>query len=167
MTGELLRFLAHAREMEAEAMTRYEELGEALQVHNNPEVAAFFLQMATESAKHLEEVEELIAGRDLPDIPPWEFDWQADAPESASYEALHYRMDMREALLLALANERSAQAFYAGYAESANDAETVALARQFADEENDHAHRLEQRLSILPETSLHQREDDDAPQTPE
>jgi rubrerythrin len=167
VSTELLRFLAHARELEAEAMTRYEELGEALQVHNNPDAAAFFLQMATESAKHLEEVEELIAGRSLPDIPPWEFDWQADAPESASYEALHYRMDMREALLLALANERSAQAFYAGFAESAGDPDTVALARQFADEESEHARLLEQRLASLPESPRHGREDDDAPQMPE
>ena len=66
-----------------------------------------------------------------------------------------------------LANERSAQAFYGGYAESANDAETVALARQFADEESDHARRLEERLSGLPDTPRHQREDDDAPQMPE
>ena len=64
MSSELLRFLAHAAEVESEAMTRYEELADVLLVHNNPEVAAFFAQMAREAALHLEEVRELAGGRD-------------------------------------------------------------------------------------------------------
>jgi rubrerythrin len=167
MSTETLRFLAHAAELEADAMTRYEELADALQVHNNPEVAAFFAQMATESGHHLAEVQELAGGRPLPDIPAWEFDWEQDAPESLSYEAPHYRMSLGEALQLALANERSAGAFYAGYAESSTDPETVALARRFAEEEAEHARRLEQRLADTPENGEFRRQDDDSPHMPE
>lgn len=167
MSSELLRFLAHAVEVESEAMTRYEELADVLLVHNNPEVAGFFAQMAQEASLHLEEVGELAGGRDLPDIPAWEFDWEQDAPESMSYESPHYRMSLLEGLELALANERSAQAFYAGYAESCSDPETVALARRFAEEEADHARRLEQRIANTPAPAPFRREDDDAPHMPE
>lgn len=167
MSAELLRFLAHAAELEAEAMTRYEEMAEVLQVHNNPEVAAFFAQMSTESARHLEEVRELAGGRTLPDIPAWEFDWEQDAPESLSYEAAHYRMSMEDAMRLALTNERSAQAFYAGYAESCKDGETVALARRFAEEETEHARRLEERLKESGVAAELRYLDDDSPHMPE
>ena len=84
-----------------------------------------------------------------------------------SYEAPHYRMSLPEALRLALANERSAQAFYAGYAESSGDPETVALARGFAEEEADHARRLEQRIADTPSAEEFRHEDDDAPHVPE
>ena len=167
MSDELLRFLAHAAELEADAMTRYEELADALQVHNNPEVATFFAQMAREAALHLQEVQELADGRTLPDIPAWEFDWKEDAPESLSYEAPHYRMSLGEALLLALANERSAGAFYAAYAESSGDPETIELARRFAEEEAGHAQQLEQRLAEVPQGTEFRRQDDDSPHMPE
>ncbi len=166
-SAELLRFLAHALELEADAANRYEEQAEALQVHNNPAIAAFFTQMAEESARHLSEVEALIANRALPEIPPWDFDWRREAPESASHEALHYRMSLRDALTLALSNERSAQAFYAGYAEASGDPEVVALARQFAEEEDEHARLLEERLAGCPEEPRYLRQDDDQPHMPE
>lgn len=167
MSTELLRFLAHAAELESEAMIRYQEMADVLQVHNSPEVAAFFAQMSTESAKHLEEVRELAGGRTLPDIPAWEFDWEQDAPESLSYEAAHYRMSMEDAMRLALANEKSAQAFYAGYVESCVNAETVELASRFANEEAEHARRLEERLQQCEESAELRRLDDDSPHMPE
>ena len=38
--------LAHAMAIETEAVDRYEELADQMEVHNNPEVAAFFLRRA-------------------------------------------------------------------------------------------------------------------------
>ncbi len=164
---ELKRFLAHALEMEEEAMNRYRELAEALREHNNLLVADFFEAMAGESAKHLEEVKSFPIAGDLPVFDPWDYDWPADAPESTSYEAVHYRMDLRRALELALENEREAQAFYAQYAESTTDLETARLASSYAAEEADHARRLEERLKHLPPTSPSQFEDDDPAHIPE
>ena len=103
------RFLAHTVALEEEAMSRYRELAEAMETHNNPEVAAFFRRMSEESAKHLAEVRTFAEGQSLPELAAWEFDWPGEAPESASYEALHYRMDLRSAMELALANERAAE----------------------------------------------------------
>ncbi|MDJ0878431.1 MAG: ferritin family protein [Halieaceae bacterium] len=169
MTGsaELQRFLAHAVELEEEAMTRYQELAEALRAHNNLMVAEFFESMAEEAAKHLAEVREAATDDALPRLAPWEFDWPAEAPESASYEAVHYRMDLRQALELALANERSAGAFYAEFAAATDDEATARLAASYADEEAEHARRLQERLNELPPTSPSQFEDDDPAHSPE
>ena len=160
-------FLAHAVALEEEAMQRYRELAEALEAHNNPEVAAFFAAMSEESAKHLAEVQALAAGHELPELAAWEFDWPGEAPESASYEALHYRMDMRAAMELALANERSAEAFYTAAAESARDETTARLARGFAAEEQEHARLLMHRLEGLEPAPAFQFEDDDPAQATE
>ena len=161
------RFLAHTVALEEEAMTRYRELAEAMEVHNNPAVAAFFQRMSEESARHLAEVRGFAEGHTLPELAAWEFDWPGEAPESTSYESLHYRMDLRSAMELALANERAAEAFYRGAAEAATDPDTADLAREFADEEQEHARRLEELIAGLPPSPVFQQEDDDPPTTPE
>jgi len=164
---ELNRFLAHALELEEEAMTRYQELAEAMQAHNNLEVAEFFAEMAEEAVKHLAEVRTHASGEALPELAAWEYDWSMEAPESASYEAVHYRMDMRQAIELALANEREAGEFYAQMAAAAEDPETANVAATYAEEEAEHARRLEERLEALPPTPSTQFEDDDPAHSPD
>ncbi|HKK23948.1 MAG TPA: ferritin family protein [Pseudohaliea sp.] len=167
-TPELLHFLAHACELEEEAHDRYTELADALDAHNNTEVAGFFRAMAEESSRHLAEVSLIAAGLELPTLKAWEYDWPGtEAPESASHEAAHYRMTVREAMELALAQERSAGAFYRARSEQAKDEETRRLAAEFADEEAEHAERLALRLQDLPLVSEVEREDDDPPHMPE
>ena len=161
------RFLAHAIAVEEEAMLRYRELAETMEVHNNPQVADFFLRMGDEAAKHLAEVRALAGGLELPDIAAWDFDWNGEAPESASYEALHYRMDLRGAMALALANERAAEDFYRRAAAEAADNETASLARGFAEEESQHAESLVKQMAELPGTPEHLRQDDDPAHDPE
>jgi rubrerythrin len=164
---ELNRFLAHALELEEEAMTRYQELAEAMHAHNNLEVADFFAGMAEEAAKHLAEVRTHASGEALPELAAWEYDWSMEAPESASYEAVHYRMDMRQAIELALANEREAGDFYSQVANAASDSDTAELAAGYAEEEAEHARRLEERLEALPPTPATQFEDDDPAHSPD
>ncbi len=169
MTGadEFKHFLTHALELEGDAMTRFRELAETLRAHNNLEVAEFFESVAEEAARHLQEVRSDAAAIELPTLAAWEYDWPAEPPESVSYESVHYRMDLRQALVLALASERAAQAFYAQVADSAKDAETARLAASYAAEEVEHIKRLEQRMAGLPPTSPSQFEDDDPAHSPE
>jgi rubrerythrin len=161
------RFLAHALALEEEAMNRYRELAEAMEMHNNTDVAAFFAEMSEESALHRAEVEELVGEQELPAIPAWGFDWPVDAPESASYEAVHYLMDLGTAIELALANERSAEAFYRQAAAESGDHSTAELALRFAEEERDHARRLAEKLANLSPPSAFHRVDDDPVHSPE
>jgi rubrerythrin len=124
--------------------------------------------MATEASNHLAEVTLLAAGEELPQIEAWEFKWpNAEPPESVSYEALHYRMSLNQAMQLALVNERAAEAFYREYAEHSDDSEVKRIAGDFADEEASHANALELMLQQVPEVSEIARIDDDDPVMPE
>jgi rubrerythrin len=167
-TKELALFLAHSVELESEARERYEELADVMAQHNNDAVAQFFLRMAQEARHHLSEVAELTRGLDLPALKPWEFTWlDLEPPETASYEAVHYRMSLREAMKLALQNENDAHNYYHQSAERATDTETARIARQFADEELSHAAELECMLNELPANGRYLREEDDDPHMPE
>ena len=165
---ELTRFLAHSVELESEAHERYLELAESMAAHHNLAVADFFRRMAHEAELHLAEVSELAAGMTLPQLKAWEFQWTGEEPpETASYEAVHYRMSLSEGISLALANERAAEQFYRRTAETGGDSETARIAAQFADEELSHAAALERMLATLPENGAHLREEDDDPHMPE
>ena len=164
----LEEFLAHSVELESEARERYLELAQAMAEHHNTEVAEFFAGMAEESRLHLAEVSELAEGMSLPEHKPWEFDWpEAESPETASYEAVHYRMSLRQAMLLALENERAAEKYYGSFAESSPDEETRKLAARFAAEEASHAAQLVVKIGKLPQESASQLEEDDDPNMPE
>ena len=165
---ELDIFLAHSVELESEAQERYLELAESMATHNNGEVAAFFQRMAREASQHLAEVEALSAGRQLPAMQAWEFDWpEAEPPETASYEALHYRMSLRQAMALALDNERAAERYYRLQATTSEDPETKRIATDFADEEVSHGRELERLMQALPEDADTLKLEDDDPGMPE
>ena len=165
----LAEFLAHSMELESEARERYLELAQAMRAHNNVEVAEFFGRMAEESRLHLSEVEDIARAYKLPELKPWEFVWpEEEPPETTSYEAVHYRMNLQEAMLLALDNERAAEKFYAAYAESSSCTETKRFAAQFAAEEASHGAQLVAKLGALSQRgAIHHREEDDAPHMPE
>lgn len=164
----LAEFLAHSVELESEARERYAELADTMTAHHNRPVAAFFRRMVGEAQRHLDEVAALADGLELPELKAWEFDWpDTEPPETASYEALHYRMSLREAMNLALANERAAERYYRHVSETSGDRETSKIARQFADEEVRHAEALQRMLEAQPETGAHRREEDDEPHMPE
>ena len=165
---ELAIFLAHSVELEGEARERYEELADSMMAHHNLQVAEFFRRMADEAGQHLTEVAELAKGVVLPLLKAWEFDWpEAEPPETTSYEAMHYRMSLRQAMTLALDNERAAEAYYRHVAVGSLDADTARIAGQFADEELLHAKELQRRLLSLPENGENLREEDDDPHMPE
>jgi len=164
----LLTFLAHSRELERESEERYQEMAASMAAHHNREVAGFLADMATQAGEHLSEVLQLSTGRDLPALDAWDFKWpDAEPPETTSYEALHYRMTLREAMELALGNEVAAERFYRQYGESSDDTEVRRLAAQFADEEAGHAEALRRLLSRESEKRYHARVDDDPPHMPE
>lgn len=165
---ELAEFLAHSVELESEALERYEELADSMALHHNDQVAQFFLRMSQEASQHLAEVTDLARGMVLPELKAWEFNWpEAESPETVSYEALHYRMSLRQAMTLALGNERAAECYYRQVANSSDDAQTAQIARQFADEELSHAAELECMLQELPQSGENLREEDDEPHMPE
>ncbi len=165
---QLANFLAHSVELESEALERYLEMADTMEIHHNTEVAQFFGRMASEARRHLTEVTEFAQGITLPTLRAWEFSWpEAEPPETLSYEAQHYRMSLRQAMELALQNERAAELFYRNAAENSTDKETVRVATLFADEEHEHGAQLETLIAEQPVTGAHLLVEDDDPHMPE
>ncbi len=161
-------FLAHALTLENEAADGYQEIGDSMAVHNNPEVAGLFLQMCKYGRMHADEVRELATGLDLPHIPPWEYSWEdGESPESASMDKMHYMMQPAQALALAMKAERQAHAFYAGVAASTANPRVRELAQQFAAEESEHVRLLGEWIAKYPPAAAHRDYDPDPPAMPE
>lgn len=161
-------FLAHALTLEKEAADGYQEIGDSMAVHNNPEVAALFFQMAKYGRMHAAEVNELAEGLQLPHIPPWEFVWQnGQSPETPSMDKVHYMMRPAHALALALRAERQAHRFYASVAEVAKLPRLRELASRFAEEEAAHVQLLNEWIARYPSPEEHWDFDPDPPAMPE
>ncbi len=162
---DLATFLAHAVVLESEAAERYDELAAVMAEHNNPEIADLFEKMAYYSRQHrAEAIERARAVGGLPDLKPWEFSWpDAESPEAASFDQVHYLMGARQALILALAAEKRARDFYAGVSRDAETAEIAALAAEFAEEEAEHAEALERWIERYPAETETADDDPDPP----
>jgi rubrerythrin len=164
-------FLAHALELEYESAERYRELAGNMAVHNNPEIAELFEYLSRMSDLHAQEVEERAKGVQLPDIPPWDFKWDAagspEANASEQDEELNYLMTPIQAMHLALHNEIRGRDFYARVAAGSPDAGVRQLAAEMVEEENEHAALLEERLAKMDPSRAEPVEDLDPPNMPE
>ena len=161
-------FLAYAITLEEEAADRYDELADALDTHNNPEVARAFRTLARFSRQHAEEIITLAADRDLPNIAPWDYAWEDnEAPETTSMDAVHYLMNTAHALDIAMANELRAHDFYYHISQDTRDTEIKKLAAEFALEEKEHLALLKQWIEKCPDSTEDWRFDPDPANMPE
>jgi len=158
-------FLAHAVVLEEEAADRYDELADAMHVHNNEPVAELFRRMAGFSRMHAAEaVKRAEKTGPLPDIKPWEYEWPgSESPESAALDDSHYLMTPNHALRMALAAEQTAYRFYADVAQSTRTEEVRELAETFAEEEAGHVVEIEKWLARYPEADENWDDDPDPP----
>ena len=137
-------FLAYAFALEQESVDRYEELADAMDTHNNLEVADLFRKMAEFGRKHVAEIERLAAGSDLPTLEPWDFKWADDeGPETGDYADIDYMMTPVQALQFALANEKRSRDFYGLVASHSPNQTVRELAGEFTQEEAEHVTLLE------------------------
>jgi len=161
-------FLAHALTLENEAAEGYQEIGDAMAVHNNPEVAELFCRFARYGRKHADEVKSLAAGLTLPHIAPWDFAWQnGESPETPSMDKVHYLMTPAQALTLAMRAERQAYGFYASVAEASRNPRIRELATEFAAEEAEHVRLLTEWVKKYPDPDQDWDFDPDPPGMPE
>lgn len=161
-------FLAHALELEVESADRYRELAYAMEVHNNPEVAALFHQLSAESSAHVELAMQWGAGYEPPKIAPWNFKWSSpEGPESVAMDDTHYLMNKCQALELALHNEIRGRDFYVEVAEHASEVEVKQRAEEMAIEEAAHIEMLKEMLDRESGDFQKPLEDLDPPNMPE
>jgi len=156
--------LTHALALEEEASERYAELAAVMESHNNPEAAALFSKMAAVEQLHVDEIRKQIDQRKLTDLPSAQYRWVGiEGPETTDHADLHYLMTPRQALSLALLNERRARDYYLDIVDQASDPEVIELARELADEEREHVTWVKRWLERIPQTHSGWDQDDDPP----
>ncbi len=162
------QLLAGALAIEQEAVERYEELADQMEVHNNREVAELFRKLASIEAEHVTKVNTLSEGRRLPPVSIWDAPWQdMESPEALARDEVHYLMTPYHALSLALEGEERAVAFFARIMEAAQNEEVSELAAQFRDEEEEHVVLLKEWLGRYPVPAEGWDHDPDPPVTHE
>jgi rubrerythrin len=143
---------AHAIAIEREAAERYAELAERMRDESNEDLAGLFAGMAALEAGHLAALKQRSAGMTLPALAAHEYKWLGNAaPESAARELVLRLMTPRSALLMALAAENRAQAFFEHVLLTAHDPDLRALAREMAAEEQEHVQLIERMLERTPD----------------
>jgi rubrerythrin len=136
-TPSLTDFMAQAIAMELEAQQRYEEFADAMEAHNNPEVAAMFRKLSVIEGKHAEQLLAQMGWSELPFQPRVEFEGFEGA-ETAPVDSVHYLMKPWHVLELALACEQKAERFFEHLARTTDDSAVRRAALEMRDEEREH-----------------------------
>jgi len=158
-TAEDFRACAHA--LEAEAVERYSELADQMEVHNNREVASLFRRMAEIEALHVKRVK---GDGAVPAKTNTMVRWLgSDSAEAIQPTDLHYLMTPHHALSLALKGEENAAAMFEALAAQATDPEIKALASEMAEEEREHVKLVKAWLAKYPEPDEDWHDDPDPP----
>lgn len=160
-TDELM---SQALAMEREAVARYDELADIMEVHNNREVAELFRKMAVVEGHHVSQIlsemgwaEDTVEAR-RPGV------WAtADGPESVSLDEMHYLMHPWHALQLALGAEQRAQAFFEEMAKAAPNDAVREAALEMRDEEAEHVALIQAWIAKVPKPDPEWHVDPDPP----
>jgi len=158
----LAALMAQAWLMETEAAERYEELADAMAMHNNRDVAALFRTMAGYEAAHARQILEQMGWTDAP--PSTRVRWpDAEAPETTPVEALHYLMQPWHALEIALAAEERAERFFAHLVRDATTDAVRAAALEMQVEEQEHVTLVREWMTKVPLPDPNWADDPDPP----
>ena len=161
----LEQFMALALAMELEAVDRYTEFADALDTHNNREVAAMFRTMAGYEAKHAAQIMAEMDWSEPPAVPAAAACWPGfEPPETVPIDEVHYLMQPWHALELALAAEQRAEAFFGEMARSTAITEPVRKAAlELQAEEAEHVELVKAWMAKVPQPDQDWSDDPDPP----
>lgn len=144
-------FYVHALAIEREAAARYWEFAHQLLLYRKNAVAQVFLQLARMETQRLEDLELKAAGMRLPRLEAAEHRWEGlDNAEGILLPTAQCLMKPRQALEIALANERRAKDFFERASAAARDPRIRSLAAERAGEEAQHVACIERALHDAP-----------------
>lgn len=162
--GTLDEFMALALLMENEAAQRYAELADAMETHNNRDVAELFRRMAAIEAKHAQKIMAEMKWHSAPAVPVGLQRWSGfESPETTPSEDVHYLMQPYQALQLALAGELRAEQFFARLVTVAKVATVRKAARELRDEEREHVALVKAWMKKVPKPATDWADDPDPP----
>jgi rubrerythrin len=160
----LPEFMAQAWAMEVEASRRYSDLADAMETHNNVDVAAMFRTMANYESKHADDIMAAMGWSESPPITPREDGWPGtEAPEATPMQDVHYLMQPYHALELALAAEQRAERFFAELARAATNQAVRRAALELRAEEQEHVELVRAWMKKVPKPDRDWAEDPDPP----
>lgn len=160
----LEEFMAQALAMENEAVERYTELADAMEQHNNQEVAQLFRTMAGHEAKHGRRIMAEMGWLAAPPAKLHARSWPAEAaPETLPFDDVHYLMRPWHALQLALAAERQAEAFFATLARLSISEPVRGAALEMQAEEAHHVALIQAWIEKVPKPDPDWATDPDPP----
>lgn len=155
--------MAQALAMEQEAAQRYADLADAMEMHNNAEVAALFRQMAVIEDRHATQIMQKMDWKHAPTpspAPAWE---GFEAAETVGGDDVHYLMRPWHALQLALRAEERAERFFGALARATDDPSTRNAALQLQQEEHEHVELIRAWLARVPQPESDWAVDPDPP----
>lgn len=162
--GTLDAFMQQALQMEIEASQRYAEFADAMETHNNREVAALFRKMAEIEGKHATQIMAEMGWTEPPPATSGRPSWQGfEAPETVPIDEVHYLMQPYHALTLALESEERAVRFFAQIAEAATVDSIRQAAIELRDEESEHVELIRAWMKKTPKPDRNWADDPDPP----
>ncbi len=158
----LEEFMAQALVMEREAAQRYNDLADAMETHNNRDVAKMFRTMAGYEAKHAQAIMDEMGWVEAPGMPTGA--WPSmEPPENVPHDEVHYLMHPWHALQLALAAEERARDFFEHLAQVATTDSIRRAALELRDEEVEHVGLVQAWLAKVPKPADDWHNDPDPP----
>jgi len=149
--GSIDALMAYAYALEVEASERYSEFADAMETHNNREVAELFRKLARIENLHAEHILEEMGWSSAPQPPSSGWKWEGlEGPETAEHTDLHYLMQPYHALQIALHNERRAEAFFADLVKKAPSGRVRDAAKEMVAEETEHVRLVGEWLKRTP-----------------
>ena len=138
--------------IEEEAMDRYDEFADQMEIHRTPEAAAFFRFMSGNEARHGEELrrrrDRLFPGE--PRLVSRTMLYDVEAPD---YDQARAFMTPRQAMQSALTSEEKAHDFFLSALPRIQDPEVRSLFEELRDEEVEHQDLVKKEIAKLPPDS--------------
>jgi rubrerythrin len=158
------QLMAYAYALEQEASERYAEFADAMEAHNNREVAELFRKLARIEQRHAEQVLDEMGWVSPPEAPHGGYKWEGfEAPETGDVTELHYLMQPYHALQIALHNEKRAYVFFGSLVKQARNAKVKKAAQEMEQEEAEHVRLIEEWLKRTPKPDADWAIDPDPP----
>jgi len=149
--GSTEELLAYSMAIETEAVERYNDLADQMEMHHNHEVADLFRKLAKIEGLHIENVSLASAGKQLSGMLAWQYEWEdGESPEGGSMDEAHYLMQPWHAIELAMHGEKRAVSFFRHVAETATDEKVLKMALELVTEEEEHVALLQEWQKRFP-----------------
>lgn len=149
--------------MEMEAAQRYTEFADAMETHNNREVAELFRKTAAIEGRHAEQIMTTMRWSKAPAQAAKRIWRGVEAPETPAVDDVHYLRQPYHALQLALAAEKRAARFFGDLARVATVEAVRKAALEMQAEEHEHVELVKSWLKKVPPPTSDWADDPDPP----